>query len=84
MRTHILPKGAHIAPMPKRAFGTEGAKLQGGLPPVAYRNANAKWCSALPYARDPFNAPSVRSECFHATSEWDKTARGGAGKWVAA
>lgn len=42
MRTHILPRGVHIAPMPPLRDGEVGRKVQGGLPPEPYRSANCR------------------------------------------
>jgi hypothetical protein len=41
-RVHKLPEGQHIAPMPPRAYGTEDARLPGGLPPIEHRTAWAR------------------------------------------
>lgn len=46
-KVHTLPKGKHIAPMPALRTGHIDRKLQGGLAPVAYRSANARWCEAM-------------------------------------
>ena len=42
MTTHILPRGVHIAPMPRLRDGEVGRKVQGGLPPEPYRSANCR------------------------------------------
>jgi|TARA_R110000868_G_scaffold374256_1_gene638645 hypothetical protein len=83
-KVHSLPKGIHIAPMPKRVEGDVGRKLQGGLPPEPYRNACSKWQRATKFAHDPFNSRSLKFEVFHTTSEWDKNAKRGKGAWVKA
>lgn len=43
-RVHQLPRGVHIAPMPEqRKITGTGRRLEGGLPPVAYRSSTARW-----------------------------------------
>jgi hypothetical protein len=42
MTTHTLPRGVHIAPMPRLRDGEVGRKVQGGLPPEPYRSANCR------------------------------------------
>ena len=82
MRTHILPSGVSIAPMPKLRDGEQGRKLQGGLPPEPYRSTNHKWVRGAKFAKEPYASKSIKLEVFHATSEWDSAARKGLGAWV--
>lgn len=44
MKVHSVNKGTLNIPLPERVCeGTTGQRLQGGLPPVAYRSSTAKW-----------------------------------------
>lgn len=71
-------------PLPALRTGDVGRRVQGGLPPVPYRNACSKWASCpTKWAREPFASKSIKSEVFHTTSEWDQSKRKGRGAWVA-
>lgn len=78
----ILAKGTLGIPMPPIRTGEIDRKLQGGLPPEPYRNRN-NWMGASGRAREPWASKSAMLETFHTTSEWDQSANGGRGKWVA-
>lgn len=61
-RVHLVPKGTMPALPPLRQ-GEVGRKLQGGLPPVPYRNACSKWAGCpTRWAREPFNSRQIRGE----------------------
>ena len=61
-RVHQVPKGTMPALPPLRQ-GEVGRKLQGGLPPVPYRNACSKWAGCpTRWAREPFNSRQIRGE----------------------
>lgn len=49
-------------PMPARVFGREGARLQGGLPPRAWRSATPRWGEGNRCANEPFVRRDVRME----------------------
>lgn len=52
----------HIDPS-ERAQGHIGRKLQGGDPPVPYRNACSKWATCpTKWAREPFASRQIRGE----------------------
>lgn len=84
-RVHQLPKGAMGVPMPPPLQGTQGPKLPGGLPPVAYRSANARFGNASRSARSDGTSKAARMECLFSTALWehDATRRRG-GHWVPA
>lgn len=42
MRVHTLPRGEHIAPMPKLRDGSNNRMVQGGLPPEPNRSASKR------------------------------------------
>lgn len=62
-KVHRVPPGALNIPMPPLRTGEVGRKLQGGLPPVPYRNACSKWLQCpTKWAREPFASKSVKFE----------------------
>jgi hypothetical protein len=70
-KVHSLPKGIHIAPMPKRVEGDVGRKLQGGLPPEPYRSCNAKWSNSAKFAREPM--PYAQRQLCAENADWQHT-----------
>ena len=58
-----MPLGALNIPMPPLAKVEGFSRLQGGLPPVPYRNACSKW-SGCPtkWAREPFASKQIKFE----------------------
>jgi hypothetical protein len=55
MRTHTLAKRTlGIAPPPLKQ-GTLGKRMQGGHPPVPYRQHSGNWSRANKFARVPSN-----------------------------
>jgi hypothetical protein len=81
--SRMIPTGSY-APMPafRKTNGANFSRLPGGLPPVGYRNRN-DWSGAYGKARSDGTSAGCRLECFHSTSEWDKTANKGKGRFVA-
>ena len=62
-RVHQVPKGTFNLPLPPLVKGEVGRKVQGGLPPVPYRNACSRWGDFKPiWAREPFNSRQIRGE----------------------
>jgi hypothetical protein len=58
MATHILAKHTlGIAPPPLKQ-GTQGKRMQGGHPPVPYRQHSNNWARANKFARVPSNLAS--------------------------
>ena len=50
-------------PPPPPEQGSIGRKLQGGDPPVPYRNACSKWATCpTKWAREPFASRQIRGE----------------------
>jgi len=82
-RVRIVPKGTLGIAMPELRKGEVNRKLQGGLPPEAFRARN-DWNGASPRARNDGTSKACWAECFHATSEWDASAKHGKGAFVAA
>lgn len=63
-KVHTVPKGT-MYPMPPRRQGEVGRKVQGGLPPVPYRNACSKWAGCpTKFAREPFASKEIKWEIF--------------------
>jgi hypothetical protein len=63
MRVHTMPFGALKIPMPPLAKVEGVSRLQGGLPPMPYRNACSKWASCpTKSAREPFASKQIRGE----------------------
>lgn len=63
MRVHTLPLGALNIPMPPLAKVEGNSRLQGGLPPVPYRNACSKWAGCpTKWAREPFASKAIKFE----------------------
>ena len=83
MTVRIVPRGTMGIPMPALIKGDVGRKLQGGLPPEPYRGRNV-WTGANRRAMSDGTSKACQSECFHSTSEWDRTKRQGMGAWVPA
>lgn len=44
--------------------------MQGGLPPVPYRQASSRWDSASPRAGEPFASRRVKAEIFGDRAEF--------------
>lgn len=62
-KVHRVPKGTFISPMPPLRTGTAGRKLQGGDPPVPYRNACSRWSECpTKWAREPFASRQIKGE----------------------
>ena len=62
-RVHQVPKGTLGVPLPPLVTGTVGRKVQGGLPPVPYRNACSKWAQCpTKWAREPFASRQIKGE----------------------
>jgi hypothetical protein len=62
-KVHRVPVGTLNIPLPPLATGTVGRKVQGGLPPVPYRNACSKWAACpTKWAREPFNSRQIKGE----------------------
>ena len=68
MRVHTLSKGALGIPMPNRAYGDQGRKVQGGLPPEPYRARN-DWGNALRSARSDGTSRACRAECYYGSDD---------------
>lgn len=63
MRIHKLPLGALNIPMPLLAKIEGFSRLQGGLPPMPYRNACSKWAGCpTKWAREPFASKTIKME----------------------
>ena len=62
MRSHLLPRGVSIAPMPPLRKGEVDRVTQGGLPPEPYRNANRRWGTGAKFAREPFACKQIKRE----------------------
>jgi hypothetical protein len=71
MRTHLLPKGVSIAPMPPLRKGEVDRKTQGGLPPEPYRNANRRWGTGAKSAREPFVCKQIKREVLAGRKDFD-------------
>lgn len=58
-----MPLGALNIPMPPLAKVEGFSRLQGGLPPMPYRNACSKWAGCpTKWAREPFASKQIRGE----------------------
>ena len=58
-----MPLGALNIPMPPLAKVEGVSRLQGGLPPVPYRNACSKWQNCpTTWAREPFASKQIKFE----------------------
>ena len=44
--------------------------MQGGLPPVPYRQASARWINGARSAREPFASRGVKMEIIGDRTEW--------------
>jgi len=55
MATHIMPKGALGIARPALKQGTQGKRMQGGHPPVPYRQHSNNWARVNRFARVPSN-----------------------------
>lgn len=63
MKVRQVPKGTLKIPMPPLVQGTQGPKLQGGLPPQPYRSTSPKWAACpTKWAREPFVSKRIRRE----------------------
>lgn len=71
MRTHLLPKGVSIAPMPPLRKGEVDRVTQGGLPPEPYRSANRRWGTGAKSARDPFVCKQIKREVLAGRKDFD-------------
>jgi hypothetical protein len=52
MKVRQVPKGTLKIPMPPLVQGTQGPKLQGGLPPQPYRSTASKWLASKQIRRE--------------------------------
>lgn len=69
-RVHSLPRGAHIAPMPAKVFGSEGARLPGGLPPEPNRTPWRRAGDTGTFARVMSDCREIKREVFGDKKEW--------------
>ena len=53
-KVYSVPTGTfHVGERARLRVGTKGRRMQGGLPPVAYRSATPKWVSGNARSREP-------------------------------
>lgn len=69
MKVHSLPRGALGIPMPKPLDGEVNRKLQGGLPPVAFRSICEKFVASNAAGRARYSKADLRS----ASAKCDRT-----------
>lgn len=60
---HRVPSGTFGRTLTPRT-GEVDRVLQGGLPPVQYRNACGRWAAGSPKAREPFASKQIKAEVY--------------------